>query len=114
MMMSAETGFLLLAVVLAFLANDIWRWLGVVASDRIDETSPLFVWIKLVATALVAALVAKFIVAPSGGLATAPLWLRLVAVALGLAAYAAGRRSIALGVGTGAVTLMAGVALMGG
>lgn len=112
-MMSAETGYLLLAVVMAFVVNDLWRWLGVIASDRIDESSPLFVWIKLVATALVAGLVAKFVVAPSGGLAAVPLWLRLGAVALGLAAYAAGRRSLALGVGTGAATLVAGVALFG-
>ncbi|WP_020178750.1 AzlD domain-containing protein [Methylopila sp. M107] len=112
-MTGSEAGFLLLAVVLSFVANDLWRVLGVIASDRIDERSPLFVWIKLVATALVAGLVAKFVVAPSGGLAAVPLWLRLVAVALGLAAYAAGRRSLALGVGTGAATLVAGVALLG-
>ncbi len=112
-MSGAETAFLLLAVVVAFVANDLWRWLGVIASDRIDEASPLFVWIRLVATALVAGLVAKFVIAPSGGLAAAPLWLRLAAVTVGLVAYAAGRRSIALGVGTGAATLVCGVALFG-
>ena len=111
--MDSQSLYLLTAVVLAFLANDLWRWLGVVASDRIDEESLLFVWIRLVATALVAGLVAKFIVAPSGGLAAVPLWLRLSAVALGLTAYAAGRRSLALGVGTGAATLVCGVAVFG-
>lgn len=111
-MSASDAGFLLLAVVLAFLANDVWRWIGVLASDRIDEASPLFVWIRMVATALVAGLVAKFIVAPSGGLAEAPLLLRLAAVALGLAAYAAGRRSLALGVATGAATIVTGVALL--
>ncbi|MDR4306437.1 AzlD domain-containing protein [Chelatococcus sambhunathii] len=112
-MTGSDTALLLVAVVLAFLANDLWRWLGVVASDRIDEASPLFVWIRLVATALVAGLVAKFVVAPSGGLAQVPLWLRLAAVAIGLAAYAAGRRSLALGVGAGAATLVCGVAAFG-
>lgn len=112
-MTAADSGFLLLAVVLAFVGNDVWRWIGVVASDRIDEASPLFVWIRMVATSLVAALVAKFVVAPAGGLAAAPMWLRLGAVALGLAAYAAGRRSLALGVATGAATIVAGAAFLG-
>lgn len=111
-MSASDTGFLLLAVVFAFVANDMWRWVGVVLSDRIHESSPLFAWIRMVATALVAGLVAKFIVAPSGGLAAAPMWLRLAAVGLGLAAYAAGRRSLALGVGCGALTLVIGVYFM--
>lgn len=108
-----ESWYLLAAVLVAFAANDLWRVLGVVLSDRLDDASPALVWIKMVATALVAALVAKFIVAPSGELAAAPIWLRLLSVALGLAAYALGRRSIALGVGAGAATLVAGVALLG-
>ena len=102
------------AVLLGFLANDVWRFLGVMLSARIDEDSALFRWVKMVATALVAGLVAKFIVAPTGGLALAPLWLRLGSVACGITAYAIGRRSLALGVGTGAAALVAGMVALTG
>lgn len=112
-MTAPDAGFLLAAVVLAFLANEVWRALGVVLSARLDEDGALFSWVKMVATALVAGLVAKLIVSPTGGLALAPLWLRLAAVGCGVAAYAIGRRSLALGVGAGAATLICGVALLG-
>ncbi|MGA0530912.1 AzlD domain-containing protein [Hansschlegelia sp. KR7-227] len=101
--------YLVLAVLIAFVANDVWRMLGVVFAARIDESSTAFVWVKLVATALVAGLVAKFLVSPTGGLATAPLWLRLGALAFGSAGYALGRRSLALGVLAGEAVLIGGM-----
>ena len=110
-MTAPDAGHLLLAVVLAFVASDMWRWLGVALSDRIDENSAVFSWVKLVATALVAGLVAKLIVTPTGGLALAPLWLRLLAVACGMGAYWMGRRSLVLGIAAGAGVLVAGLAI---
>lgn len=108
-----EPGYLLLAVVLAFVANDLWRMLGVLLSARIDEDSGLFAWVRMVATALVAGLVAKLILAPAGGLALAPLWLRLAAVGCGVAAYWLSRRSLALGVAAGEAALIGGVFALG-
>lgn len=108
-----DPGYLLLAVVLAFFANDLWRVLGVVLSARIDEDSALFAWVRMVATALVAGLVAKLVLAPAGGLALAPLWLRLAAVGCGAAAYGLSRRSLALGVAAGEAVLVFGVFSLG-
>lgn len=108
-----DPGYLLLAVVLSFVGNDLWRVLGVVLSARLDEDSGLFAWVRMVATALVAGLVAKLILAPAGGLALAPLWLRLAAVGCGLAAYGLSRRSLTLGVAVGEAALIAGVAALG-
>lgn len=110
--MTHDAWFLLAAVLLAFVANDAWRWMGALLSSRVDESSALFAWVRMVATALVAGLVAKLILQPTGGLALAPAWLRLGAVALGVAAYALGRRSIALGVVTGEAALVAGMFLL--
>lgn len=107
-----EPGYLLLAVGLAFVANDLWRVLGAVLSARLDEDSGAFAWVRMVATALVAGLVTKLILAPAGGLALAPLWLRLAAVGCGVAAYAVSRRSLALGVAAGEAALIAGAALL--
>lgn len=104
---------LLLAVVLAFLANDLWRVLGVLFSARIDEESGLFAWVRMVATALVAALVAKLLLYPAGELALAPLWLRLAAVGCGVAGYAVTRRSLAAGILAGEIALIGGVWALG-
>lgn len=109
-MTTPDAAYLLLAVILAFLANDFWRWLGVLLSARLDEDGALFAWVKMVATALVAGLVAKLVLAPTGGLGLAPVWLRLAAVGCGLAAYAAGRRSLTLGMIAAEAALIAGMA----
>lgn len=108
-----DPAYLLLAVVLAFVANDIWRFAGALLSARIDEKGLVFGWVKMVATALVAGLVAKLVLNPTGGFALAPGWLRLVAVGFGVAAYAAGRRSLALGVLAGEAVLVAGMSVIG-
>ena len=111
-MNSVDAGYLLVAVLLAFVANDVWRVLGVLLSARINENSALFAWVKMVATALVAGLVAKLILSPTGGFALAPAWLRLATVACGVAAYWATRRSLAAGIVAGEVVLVSGVALL--
>lgn len=112
-MTAPDAGYLLFAIALAFVASDMWRWLGVALSDRIDENSAVFSWVRLVATALVAGLVAKLVMTPTGGLALAPLWLRLAAVACGMGAYRLGGRSLVLGISAGAGTLVAGMAVIG-
>lgn len=105
--------FLLLAIVAAFGANEVWRVLGVALSARLDEDSALFSWVRMVATALVAGLVAKLVLSPTGGFALAPLWLRLASSAAGAAAYALGRRSLLFGVLAAEVTLVGGMVALG-
>ncbi|MFL1874823.1 AzlD domain-containing protein [Hansschlegelia beijingensis] len=112
-MTTPDVGFLLLAVVAAFFANELWRVLGAVLSARLDEDGAVFAWVRMVATALVAGLVAKLVLSPSGGFALAPLWLRLGSAAAGIAAYAVGRRSLALGVATAEVALILGMVALG-
>ncbi len=70
-----------------WLATDIWRWLGVLAGNRLRDDSEALNWVRAVATALVAAVIAKLILYPTGVLAQSPLWLRLGAVAVGAIAF---------------------------
>ncbi|WP_137133911.1 AzlD domain-containing protein [Rhizobium sp. FKY42] len=86
--------FLVIAVA-GWLATDIWRWLGVVVGNRLDEDSEGLQWVRAVATALVMAVTAKLVVFPTGTIADAPLWLRAGAVAIGFVAFLiAGQRVI--------------------
>ena len=56
------------------------RALGVLLSGRIDAESPLFDWIACVAYAILAALVARMIVLPSGPLVETALATRLAGI----------------------------------
>lgn len=99
--------------VAGWLATDIWRWLGVLAGNRLREDSEALNWVRAVATALVAAVVAKLIVYPTGVLEASPLWLRLGAVAIGAAAFFAAGRKPAIGIGTSIATLAFGLYMLG-
>ncbi|MDK1492220.1 AzlD domain-containing protein [Sinorhizobium sp. 7-81] len=92
-----------------WLATDIWRWLGVLAGKRLREDSEALNWVRAVATALVAAVIAKLILYPNGVLEQSPLWLRLGAVALGAIAFFLARQIPAVGIATAIATLAAGL-----
>jgi len=96
----AELGLLLAACALGTYA---WRGLGVFLSGRISASSALFTWVACVAYAMVAGLVTRIIVLPSGLLATSLLGHRLVACAIGLGTYYLCRRNLLAGVAAGAV-----------
>ena len=97
--------FLILA---GWVSNDVWRLLGVAFSDRLHEASPVFAYVKAVATALVAGVIAQLILRPGGDLAEASLVLRLGAVACGFLAFRLGRDSVAIGVVVGELAFLAG------
>lgn len=99
--------------VAGWLATDIWRWLGVLAGNRVNESSALINWVRAVATALVAAVIAKMILFPTGALESSPVALRLAAILFGAACFfLAGRRQIA-GIAGAVAFLAAGLALTG-
>lgn len=82
-------------IVAGWLATDIWRYLGVIVGNRLDETSEALQWVRAVATALVMAVTSKLVVFPTGTLADTPLWLRLGALGIGFLAFLlAGQRVI--------------------
>ncbi|MBB4954050.1 branched-subunit amino acid transport protein [Agrobacterium vitis] len=85
-------------IVAGWLATDIWRWLGVLAGNRLQEGSEPLYWVRAVATSLVMAVTAKLIVFPTGALAESPLWLRLAAAGVGFAAFLAAGQRVIVGV----------------
>jgi hypothetical protein len=97
-----------LLILVGFLPNEVWRMLGVVVAHGLDESSELVVWVRAVATAVLAGVVAKIVLFPPGGLADVPLTVRLSAMAVGFAAFMAVRRSVLVGVLAGEVVLILG------
>ena len=98
-------------ILVGFLPNEIWRWLGVMVGHGLDEESEIILWIRAVATALIAGVIARILLFPPGALASVPLALRLTAIAAGLLAYVLIRRSALAGVLVGEAVLIAGALL---
>jgi Branched-chain amino acid transport protein (AzlD) len=101
----------LILILVGFLPNEVWRMLGIVVARGIDEDSEIIIWVRAVAVAVLAAVIAKLILVPPGALATVPLTVRLVAIACGFLAYLLIRRSVFAGLAMGEAALIAGALL---
>ena len=100
-------------VLLGFLPSEIWRWLGIALWRGLDENSEFIQWVRAVAIALVAGVVARIVLFPPGALASVPLTVRLAALACGFFAFYFIRRSPFAGVLTGEAVLVAGALAFG-
>jgi hypothetical protein len=103
-----ELGPYLALVLVGFLPNEIWRLFGIVVARGLDEGSELLVWVRAVATAVLAGIIAQLILTPPGALAGIALSVRVVAVIVGFAAVLAVRGSIFVGVLAGEIALLLG------
>lgn len=94
------------------LATDMWRFLGVYFAGHVDENAEILVFVRALATALVAAVIAKLILYPDGALAASPIWLRIGAAAAGFAAYIASGKKVYAGVLSAEAILVSGLLLI--
>jgi branched-subunit amino acid transport protein len=88
--------------------NQIWRMLGLWLGGGLDEGSDLLMWVKAVATAILAGVIAEILVHPPGALASIPDFLRYGALVAGFLVFMLTRRSIFAGVVSGEVVMLVG------
>ncbi|MBM3529642.1 MAG: AzlD domain-containing protein [Alphaproteobacteria bacterium] len=100
-------------LLIGFLPSEAWRWLGIVLGRGLDENSEIILWVRAVATALIAGVVARIVLIPPGALAGVPLSVRLVALGGGFLAFLFIRRSAFAGVLAGEALLIAGALAFG-
>ena len=100
-------------ILIGFLPSEIWRWLGIMLGGGLDEQSEIILWVRAVATALIAAVVARIVLIPPGALAGVPLPVRLAALAAGFLAFLLIRRSAFAGVLAGEAVLISGALAFG-
>jgi branched-subunit amino acid transport protein len=103
-----EWNALALLVIAGFLPNEVWRMLGLWLGSGVDEGSELLVWVRSVATAILAGVIAQILIYPPGALASVPGWLRYLAVAAGFAGFMTAGRSTLAGVVCGELLMLAG------
>lgn len=96
-----------------FLSNEVWRVLGLVIGGGIDEGSEFLVWVRAVATAILAGVIAQILISPPGALATVPDVVRYGAAVAGFAVYLAARKSVFAGVVAGEIVVIGGKWWMG-
>jgi branched-subunit amino acid transport protein AzlD len=109
----AEMSPYLVLILVGFLPSDLWRLLGVVVARGVDEESEIIIWVRAVAVAVLAGVIAKLVLFPPGALAGVPLALRLTAITCGFAAFLLVRRSVFVGVLVGEVALVGGAMIVG-
>ena len=76
-----------LSIIVTAVATYISRFLGVLSSVRIKETSEIFRWFNCLAYATLAALIARTIIFPVGALSEASYLSRIIVVLLSLGIF---------------------------
>lgn len=99
---------LVMLLLAGVIPNQIWRMLGLWLGGGLDEGSDLLMWVKAVATAILAGVIAEILVHPPGALASVPDVLRYGALIVGFIVFSLARRSIFAGVVSGEVVMLAG------
>ena len=92
--MSEISSNIILVILVTSFATYLSRFLGVVSSEKIDETSKLFKWFNCIAYSILAALIARMIVFPAGVLQNADLWLRLFVVIICIIVYLLSKKNL--------------------
>ncbi len=100
-------------LLVGWLPTDIWRVLGVVLSGGINEDSKSLIFVRAIATAFVAAVIAKLIIFPAGSLALTPVELRLAAAGAGFAAFQLAGKSVITGILVSEILLIGGASWIG-
>ena len=72
----------LIVIFVTSLATYLSRFLGVVSSEKIKETSKMFRWFNCLAYSTLAALIARIVIFPLGSLAEVDLSVRIFVVSL--------------------------------
>lgn len=98
----------LLVIMAGYLPTDVWRWLAVIFARRLDEDSEWMIFVRAVANAMVAGVIARLVLFPTGDLVAVPLAIRIGAVAGGFLVYFLARRSMLIGVLAGEAVMIAG------
>lgn len=104
----SDFGPVLALILFGFLPNEVWRLVGLMLVRGLDEKSQIIVWVRAVATAMLAGVLAQLILSTSGPLAGIPIGVRVGAAVLGFAAFLVAKRSVFAGVVTGEAAILAG------
>jgi branched-subunit amino acid transport protein len=82
-----------LAILVTSLATYISRFLGVITSKKIKETSKIFKWFNCLAYSTLSALLARIIIFPAGALVEVDYFIRFIVVFICLVVFLISKRN---------------------
>jgi len=88
------TTSIVLAILVTSLATYSSRFLGVVSSEKIKETSKIFRWFNCLAYSTLAALIARIVIFPSGALSETDYLLRFLVIILSILIFYFSKRNL--------------------
>ena len=86
-----------IVLTLCIVGTFMWRALGVAVANHIDISSDLFEWFNCVAYAMLAGLISRIILIPSGSLETTLLFDRVTAMVIGFIIFVIFKKNILRG-----------------
>ena len=78
---------IVIVIVITSLATYLSRFLGVMSSEKIRETSKMFRWFNCLAYSTLAALIARIVIFPSGSLSEIDYLIRFLVVVLSVVVF---------------------------
>ena len=81
------TSNIVIVIIITSLATYLSRFLGVVSSEKIRETSKMFRWFNCLAYSTLAALIARIVIFPSGSLSEIDYLIRFLVVVLSVVVF---------------------------
>ena len=88
------TTSIVLAILVTSLATYSSRFLGVVSSEKIKETSKIFKWFNCLAYSTLAALIARIVIFPSGVLSEADYVIRIIVLVTSILVFYVTKRNL--------------------
>ena len=92
--MSEMSSNIILVILVTSFATYLSRFLGVVSSEKIKETSKIFRWFNCIAYSILAALIARIVIFPAGVLEEADLWLRLIVIIISIIIFIISKKNL--------------------
>ena len=103
--MSDISSNIIIVILVTSFATYLSRFLGVVSSEKIKETSKIFKWFNCIAYSVLAALIARMVVFPAGELAESGILIRLFVVVASVVMFLFTKRNLVYPTVTSAIML---------
>ncbi len=88
------TSNIVIVIIITSLATYLSRFLGVVSSEKIKETSKMFRWFNCLAYSTLAALIARIVIFPSGALLEVEYLIRFIVVILSIIVFYLSKKNL--------------------
>ena len=85
---------IVLAILVTSIATYLSRFLGVLSSEKINETSKIFRWFNCLAYSTLAALIARIVIFPAGILSETDYLLRFIVIILSLLIFCLTKKNL--------------------